>query len=583
MKFPFGKKFFKKRVLNFSKIDQKLVRSLRKKKVPSFKQLKYLGRLLTQRERFFLKLTTLLFFLSLFLFFISLYLEKTPSPAYGGEYIEGIVGTPKYLNPIFARTDVDLDLIRLIYSRLFSYNENFELVPELIETYQTSDFKTYKFKLKKNLFWHDGAPLTAEDVGFTLEKIQDENLGSKNLLKFREVKFKKIDSTSFELSLPSPSPTFLADLIFEILPKHLLGKLSEKELKTSPYNLSPIGSGPFKFESLTLKENGEITSITLRRNENYFGKIPYLEKITFRFFPDYQEAIASLKQKKIYGLGSIPKKFKKEIENISYLNHYSFNLPHFTAIFFNQKENKFLADKTIRLALSYLIPRQKLIEEILWGEGQVIFGPILPYSEYFNPEIKKYDFNPELASETLKKAGWKKENFFKKDGQVLEITLTTINEPDLEEVGNLIKDTWTNFGIKTNLEIIWPEKFQNEIFPAKKYEALIYGIVENIEPNPFALWHSSQIKDGINLALFSHRRVDELLEKAKMSVDKEEKRKYYSEFQRIITEEIPAIFLYSPNYTYATLKTIKGINLKKINIPSERFIGIENWHIKTKR
>lgn len=567
--------------------DRKLVFSLIKKgQWPTRRQFKYLFSILNKKERLVLKILAGATIIALILLGVNFYFAHlTIKPAGGGEYIEGVIGSPRYLNPIFALSnDIDLDISRLIFSGLLKYNYQFQLQPDLAERYEVDqNQKIYKFFLKDNLLWSDQTKITADDIIFTFELIKKV----KNPLssKFEGIKVNKIDDKTIEFKLEKPSSTFLDSLTVGILPKHIWQNIPEQQTLSTEYNLKPIGSGPFKFKSLIRDEGGVIKSYILERNE-FHQSPPFLKKVVFRFYPDFATAVEALKIKEINGLSYFPKELKEKLTEIKLVNNYSFSLPHLTAIFLNQDNNKFLSSRTIRKTLAYLTPKKEILENVLRGEGEIIDGPILPSSYAFNPQLKKYNFDPGLAEKILANAGWKKneEGFWEKNKQELEIVLTTVDQPDLQKTAQIIQKTWQINGIKTDLEIVDREKIQTEIINPRKYQAFLYGLIIRTEEDQFPFWHSSQIKDdGLNLANFRERRVDELLEKAKITFSKQARKTFLSEFQEIITEEVPAIFLYSLNYTYLVDQKIKGINLEKITQPADRFIGIEGWYIKTKR
>jgi peptide/nickel transport system substrate-binding protein len=321
------------------------------------------------------------------------------------------------------------------------------------------------------------------------------------------------------------------------------------------------------------------------------------------------------------------------------LNLNSFYLPQYTAIFFNQKQNEILKDKNIRKALALGIDKQKILTQALQLEGEIIDGPILPL-ELELPADKKINFDPELANKILDDAGWQKistadyhafliaqqekekaetdqkaetptptttpqtatpttteikpenkknqppeqEYYRKKDDAILTITITTVTEPENTKAAELIQQAWQNLGVKVDLQIISEGRINREIIKPRNYQILLYGIIVGSNSDPYPFWHSSQIQDpGLNLALLSSRDVDKLLEDAKTAKDENKKKEAYQRFQDILNQEVPAIFLYNPTYTYPTDKKIKGIDTSEIIFPSDRLNNLNNWYVKVKR
>lgn len=203
--------------------------------------------------------------------------------------------------------------------------------------------------------------------------------------------------------------------------------------------------------------------------------------------------------------------------------------------------------------------------------------------------IPKYPFDPQRANELLEKAGWKKkkerEKFIrKKNGEILKITLTTIDREENKKVAEIIKESWAKIGVEVNLQIIDPSDIQKTIIKPRAYEALLYSIITGFDSDPYPFWHSSQIEDpGLNLTLFSSPEADQVLEEARMVIEEKVRHEKYQHFQNILIEEIPTIFLYNPVYIYLQDKKIKGFDLTRLSVPADRFVNIEEWFIKTKR
>ncbi len=564
---------FKKRILK--------LHSQKTKSIPSFKQLKYIKHLLDKRER---KIIFYLFWLSLISLLgllFSLYFKNSEiKPSYGGTYSEGLIGQPKFINPILANDDIDLAISGLIFSGLFKYDKNNEIQADLAKTLPSDINENNKtICLKPNIFWHDKERLTTADLIFTLELIQKIKSKSPLFEKLKNTEFSVIDDNCFSFKNAK-----LSDLCFGILPKHIWQTLEPAKINQSIYNLKPIGSGPFQFVSLTNSREDGIKSYKLKQNKDYYNKIPYIEQIIFRFYQNFTQATQALKERKISGLGNIPQNLKEEVIGLKKIRYYPLSLPHYTAAFFNL-DDPLLKNKNIRQALALLTPKEEILSAVLNGNGIIMDGLLLPTSNLLNPNIKKYEYNPQSAQEILKKAGWEnKENgFLEKNGDILELSLTTIEETDFNKIATLLQQSWQNAGIKIKLISIPAEQIQ-EVIKTRNFKIFLYGILPKTDFNPYFFWHSSQKNfPGLNLTGFNNRRVDELLEKAYYLNDDETKEKYYDEFQEIIAANIPAIFLYTTNYDYFINKKIKGISISQIDHPKDRFRDIENWYTRTSR
>lgn len=533
----------------------------------------------------------LVILVSICLLIINVYLNKTEiKPQVGGQYKEGVLGQPRFINPILAQTnDADRDLVQLIYSGLFKYNNQGELIHDLAQSYTISDDGlNYEIRLKENLVWHDQEPLTADDVIFTIKTIQNPEYKSPLKNNWQGVLIEKIDDFTIKFKLNNIYAPFLHNLTVGIVPKHLWAGISAQNFPLAQYNLKPIGSGPYKFKEFTQNKEGQIELIKLVSNESFY-QVPFIEKITLKFYKNQTDLINAYKRGQIDGLNFLSAANLSEIA--SDFKIHQINLPAYYAIFFNQTESKALSDKAVRLALSYATNKQEIIENVLAGYGQKVDSPLLPGWFGYNSEIKTYDFSLEQAQIILQEADWKdsnedgiKEKTINDQETDLEITILTTDWPELEQTAQLLKAQWEKIGARVNLETTDISTIQQDFIRPRQYQALLFGEVLGADPDPFAFWHSSQKKDpGLNLSLYQNKKVDKLLEETRQTSDHQIRIDKYNEFQELLVEDIPAIFLYSPIYLYPVDKKVKGINIQKLAIPSQRFSQVENWYIRIDR
>lgn len=569
--------------------DHKVISKARKQRFPRLKQLKQLPKMLEPKEKFIIKLLFLIILISGAAFgYFNYFRNFTTVPKNGGDLIEGLIGSPLHINPILAQSyaDADIDLSSLIFSGLLKYNENLQIVPDLAERYEISeDQKTYTFYLRHGVKWHDGQDLTTSDIVFTIQSIQDPDFKSPLFRSFQGVNAEKVDDYTVKFTLQEPYAAFLNIMTVGIIPRHLWYDIPSNSATLSSNNQKPIGSGPYKFKSLVKEKSGVIKMYTLERNKDYYATQPYIDKIIFKFYPDYENAIEALTNKDVQSLSYLPKEYLNKFANKREFNIYNINLSQYTAVFFNPQHNELLKNKKVKEALLYAIDKNKILEDVLKNQGQVINGPILPGFLGYNPDIKKYEYLPQKSLEILADDGWKLDGeYLKKDTLELKITLTTVEQTDNITAANLIKDFWNSIGVNVELQIIPKDKIEKDVIMTRNYQALLYGEIIGYDPDLFPFWHSSQKEHpGVNLADYSNRKADQLLEEARLTNDTKTREQKYQEFQNILIEDLPAIFLYSPTYTYPVNKKIKGLNIPMIANPSDRFINIESWYIKTKK
>ncbi len=608
------------------KIDQDFVFDVvSDKKIPNLKQLKYIGKFYSKTEIFITKLSLILAISSTAILVAVLYKDHIKTqPSSGGEYVEATIGAPTYINPLFSQTnDVDQDLCRLVFSSLMKINEQGYLTEDLVKEYSVSeDQKTYTFVLNQNIKWHDGKSLGSDDVVFTLQSIQDKNFKSPLYATFKNVLVTKINDDSFSITLPEPFAPFLSLLTFGILPEHLWNGINPDHAILAELNQKPIGSGPYKVLSFVKDKNGNIKQYTLERYKNYYSDGPFIDKITLKFFSSLDDAFDALKQGNADGIGFLSQNksylSSKEIENKS-LKEYKFSLPQYTAMFFNSKSNAALEEKNVRQALVLATDKYKIIENTFSGYAYQIDGPILPGMIGYSENIPAILYDPAKAEKILDDAGWKRVYEKKEDdqnsennneekiemsgsaklgsegedkeyytrekkGKVLEISLTTIQKEEMMSAAEKIKEQWQKIGVKVRLQIVEPSKIQKDIIKPRAYEILLFGQILGSDPDPYPFWHSSQINDpGLNLAMYSNKEMDKILEDARKISDESQRAEKYTQFQKKLIEDVPAIFLYSVQYAYILPKKINGIETISIKHTSDRFCNIENWFIKTKK
>ena len=412
---------------------------------------------------------------------------------------------------------------------------------------------------------------------FTIKSIKDPTISSPLFRIWDGVKIEVIDDKTVRFNLESPYAFFLQNATLGIMPSHIWENISPNSFALSEYNLKPIGAGPYKFKSLRQDENNNIININLEANSNFFKKIPFIEKISFKFYKSQKEAIKGLKNKEINGLDSFP---PYEINSIklSKYNVYNFNLPRYFALFINSNKNTDLKNKIVREALARSIDKEELIKEILNDKAETIESPI-PKSliKYYVSDITKYDYDVDRAKKILSENGFNKDN-------PLKIVLTTINDPLLNQISEKIKDFWVKAGIKTEIKLIELSRLREDIIRDRDYEIFLFGQALQLQADPFSLWHSSQRSyPGLNLTDYANKGIDNILTKLRETFDIKTQKELFKEFQQIISKDIPAIFLFSPYNTFIIDNKIKNIQTGTISLPEERLNQITNWYINTER
>ena len=655
---------------------------------------------LFQWERFFNVLSKKernLFFLFFFLVVISAvflnlnyYFKGTEtSPEFGGEYKEGLIGQPRFINPLYlSDNDPDRDLVEVLFSSLVKYNEEGEIVKDIAREFQIKEGgKDYEFQLKNNVFFHDGEPLTSEDVVFTVELIQTPQYKSPQRIEWLGINVEKESEDKVIFHLQKKYSSFLETVAhLKILPKHVFQDIPQENfpwILTSNENL--IGSGPFQLKEIDKEESGYINKIILERNEKFYGKKPFLKEISFYFYNTLEDLLAAGRTGKIDGF-SVPDPNHLKILEKEGFNFHRLSLPRYFALFFNLEDSNIIEKKEIRESISYAVNKKEILKEVFLDEGEIVNSPVLANYFGFSTSSKISEFNIEQAKQILEEEGFKinpetkkrekvvsKEVplLFKRDliygsegnevielqkclanppaggkdvypegvisgwfgpktkravirfqekyakdiltpigltkgtGDVkpmtrkklnqvcqeiptetipLKLTLTTSDKFPLVEIAEILKKQLENIGIEIEIKKASLSEIQTNVLTKRNFEMLLFGEALSHIPDPFSFWHSSQIEyPGLNITGYKSTEADKLLEKARGSFEKEERKESLEKFQEILLKDLPAIFLVRGHYLYFLSSKIKGYNVEKITEPAKRLTGIENWYTQTRR
>ncbi len=514
-------------------------------------------------------------------------------PANGGSLTEGIIGSPRFVNPVLAVSDVDQDLTELVYSGLMKATSNDTFVPNLAESYQVSTSGLeYIFTLKDNAYFSDGVKVTADDVVYTINEIQDSAIKSPEQPEFYDVKVEKISDNQVEFTLKQPYAAFLGNLTVGILPKHIWGNLSDTEFPLSQYNIEPVGSGPYKISNMkTLQTDMLIipTSYELTPSASYVLGKPFIDQLFINFYPDEKTLIDAYNGGAIESMNSIDPADVASIRKQNNSTILTSPLPRVFAVFFNQNQSEVLADSAVRQALNESVDRNQIVQQVLFGYGEPIDGPIPAGFLGNETSSTTITYNIAQASSTLAKDGWTKDPttgiLEKKVGENTEqlaFSISTLNSPDLVKTAEIIQDDWQQLGVKVDIEQYDLGDLEQNIIRPRKFDALLYGLVTGRDMDYFAFWDSSQRNDpGLNISMYANSDVDKLLEDARGTTNLAEQNKDFTAFESDIEQDVPAVFLYSPEFIYVVPNKIQGLSLGDITLPYERFLDINTWYIDT--
>ncbi|RJQ13416.1 hypothetical protein C4553_03465, partial [Candidatus Parcubacteria bacterium] len=339
-----------------------------KRRWPKWYQWRRLPSLLEPRELYtvWAAIIIILFSALSWLFFDRIY-NYTNAPEAGGEYREALIGQPRFINPILSESnDVDRDLTSIIYSGLMKYTPSGSIEPDLAESYEVEEEGlVYIVRLRDEVSWHDGRPLRADDIIFTVNAAQNPDYKSPVRTNWQNARIEKIDDRTVRFILNQPSTSFIETMTLGIMPSHIWSNISVRNFALAEPNLTPIGTGPYKFSNLSKDGTGFVRSLQLEVNDDYYDEKPYIKNLVFNFYETENEAIAAWNNGEVMGLSFFNLKNLKFLQRQTEANFHKITLPRFVGVFFNQTQHKALADKNVRLALRYATDKRSIIRETL--------------------------------------------------------------------------------------------------------------------------------------------------------------------------------------------------------------------------
>lgn len=515
-------------------------------------------------------------------------------PIEGGTLTEGVVGNPRFINPVLALSEADKNLTSLVYSGLVRLNSLGKVENDLAkEVSITDDNRVYTVTLNDEARFHDGTPVTAEDVIFTIGKITDPIIKSPKRGNWDGVTVEKVDDKTIKFTLRKAYTPFIYNLTTGVLPKHIWKNVSDDEFSFSQFNTLPVGSGPYQVERVERNQGGIPDYYKFRPFKDSLGQEPFIKNLVFRFYPSETALIEAYNKGDIESLGGISPEKLPELD-IKSGHIIQSPLPRIFAVFFNQSQSKVLLQKEVRQALDVSAPKEEIVATILGGYGTSIDGP-LPAGVYsWTSSLSLSSTNEERitkAKEILSKAGWKLnentgilEKKSGKDTMSLSFSISTGDAPELRKVAEELVLVWSKLGAKIELLVFETGELNQAVIRPRHFDALLFGEVVGRDADLYPFWHSSQRNDpGLNIALYANSKTDKFLEEARSSSDPVVAEKSYKAFQAELSKDVPAVFLYSPSFLYVVPEKLQAVSLGSLAVSQDRFLSIRDWYIETDR
>ena len=517
-----------------------------------------------------------------------------PQPEQGGVYTEGLVGSLGRLNPLLDwNNSADRDVDRLLFSGLVKFDEHGLPQKDLAEAWGVAqDGTVYNFSIRPNAVWHDGEPVTSDDVIFTIDSMKSAGSLYPQDIKdlWGKIEVTKLNDKTLKFKLPEPFVPFMDYLTFGVLPKHLLESVPPDQMATADFDINPVGSGPYKFDHLLI-DSGQITGVVLTVSSTYYGTAPFIEQVVFRYYPTSADALDAYRQGDVLSVSQVaPDVLGAALEEPN-LSIYSSRMPQmsFVLLNLNNTEVPFLQETKVRRALMLAINRPYIINSFLNGQAIIADSPILPNSWAYYDGTEHFQYDPEAAVNLLKgedyvipAAGG---DVREKEGTKLSFTLLHPDDATHTKIAETIQDEWAAIGVHVELQAVPYDKLVLDSLASRDYQAALVdlNLSRTPDPDPYPFWHQAEAAGGQNYSQWDNRAASEYLEQARVTADYVLRAKLYRNFQVVFAKELPALPLFVPVYTYGVDSQVKGVQIGALYESSDRLGTFASWYLLTRR
>lgn len=516
-----------------------------------------------------------------------------PEAAPGGVYSEALIGALGRLNPLLDwNNPPDRDADRLIFSGLVKFDSRGLPQPDVAESWGTSaDGTIYNFTLRPNAEWHDGVPVTSDDIIFTIDLIKSSSLFPTDMKDlWSQIDVKRLDERNLKFTLPEPFAPFLDYATFGILPKHILESTAPEQLDSAPFNIDPVGTGPYKFDHL-ITEGGRITGLVLNVNDRYYAAKPFIQQVVFRYYPDSKTALDAYQQGEVLGVSNVTLDVLPQALEDARLSLYTSRLPQMSIILLNLKsqEAPYLDNANVRRALMLGLNRDYLVSAFLHGQGIVADGPILPGSWAHYDGIEHLGYDPEGAIQLLKQEGYvipaSGGTVRAKENTALDFVLVHPDDELHSKLAAAIQQEWALIGVQINLQAVPYDQMLPTYLAPRAYQAALVdlNLSRTPDPDPYPFWHQAEATGGQNYSQWDNRSASEYLEQARTETDFTVRARLYRNFQVIFEQDLPSLPLYYPVYNYGVDAQVRGVQVAPLYDPSDRLALLSSWYLVTRR
>lgn len=496
----------------------------------------------------------------------------TTIPSYGGDITEGIIGTPRFINPVLATSEQDEDLTSLVYAGLTRKGELGANELDMAESVTESEDKLhYTVVLKSAARFHNGTNVTVDDVIYTINLVQNPIIKSPHRIEWEGITMEKVSDTEMTFSLKKPYPLFMDNLTIGILPKNVWKNLTDEQFSLSAYNINAIGSGPYKIKDIK-STSGIPHTFILEAHKSYTLGRPYINMLTINTYQSERYALAAFNSGDIDRIHGLSPESVTSLGVLPSQIHTSL-LPRTFTVFFNANKAPALSEKKVRQALSHAINKDAIVQTVLNNYGKAINAPY-PFDE----DVASSTYDKDLAITLLKGS-----NAFK-TSETIEITLATANTDEMRKVAEMIKTDWEAVGVQTTLAVYEVSDLNQSVIRERNFQALLYGSITETPSDLYAFWHSSQRNyPGLNISNYVSNKLDKNLEILRTDSDILKTAAAYDEVRQEFADEVPGIFLFAPSLIYISKDKATTLLPSVSYTNASRFALVHMWHRYSER
>lgn len=492
------------------------------------------------------------------------------------ELVYHFIAEPSTLNPVTSSDAYASTVEGLIFDTLLERdNSTLEFVPRVAKRWEVSgDHLQFIFYLRDDVYWHDGVKMTADDVIFSYDRIQDPKVDAAPLRGyFRDVtKAEKIDDYTVRFTYKFPYYKALIMLGgLPVVPRHVF--TGGGDFNKSPFGRAPVGNGPFKF-----KEWKTGQQIVIVKNEDYWGKVPETEGIVFKVVTDINVALQVLKKGEIDMASLTPMNWVLQTNSKNFdrrFDKYKYFTPGYSYIGWNE-ERPYFKDRRVRRAMTMMVNREKMKKALYYDLVEIVTGPFYKFGPDYDHSIEIIPYDPEGAKKFLDEADWidhDGDGIRDKDGVPFRFTFMTAGSRTSERITNMLREDLSKIGIEMEIT-----KFEWSVFGKNlqdhAFDATMLGWTAPLEDDPYQVWHSSQIEGGSNYVSFRNEEADHIIEEARREFDADARHKLYRRLHMILHEEQPYTFMFMPASLVAVQKRFTNVNVYKLGL------DIREWKVE---